>query len=412
MASYADSTTPPTRAATPEELRQKTAANQAPSEDELRRQKIAKMLQGQLNMDRKDMEGFSWVHEPLIAREELTLLAGPGGVGKGVWLAYLTACMNGRRRWPDGVQTEPIKVGWVPREESRKKTTIPRLVANNAQTSMVKWLEPNLWDVRYGGAELLAEAIMQAGYSVLIYDPIIYSLAKGSNDDQGTRELLEQYQLAAQLSGAAIIGVHHHAKYAGKRIKEGTPADLIRGSGAIKDVARQVIQIAKDNQAEDQSRIVIVGKSNRKTLPSDEHIRYWAKFEYLGDDAKQRPISAEKVTEAALEGGGWATFDAAMQPKDEGKAGKAAKSKSDQELAEEEFWNWTNDRIQKGKVPYVSVGQAWIAAQHPDLADRTILYGLERSGRMDTRKATKDEVKALGTGAKNANVIVIKNASP
>lgn len=320
-----------------------------------------------------EMRGVLWCWQPWLPYRELIMLSGPGGAGKGTWLAYITACATGGRKWPDGsmIAQGPVNVLWIGTEDQRETVLRPRLVAAGAdmeKVCIVPGGQDKLddWDIGvFGNDKRILKAVQDGRFALVIVDPILRGAAlnRGTNDDQGTRRLLALWQTLAREAQCAVIGVCHHAKYQRTRLAEGTPIDLVRGSAAITEVPRMVWQLTPDYQQDGASRILIVGKCNFTGPGMGRHIRIWAEEKDLGKDALGLPIVAGSVTDAIVEEGGWDTFK-------EGLLGKQDKDKgpSKKEQAKEAIRAYLGTKA-KGRIRY----------SHEVLADAEAAVGCHKN---------------------------------
>ena len=379
MASYADSTTPPTRAPTPEELGQKL--------DEANR--LPKYQFGAVGR-KTEMRGVRWIWKPWFLLGRLILLAAPGFTGKGTFLAYVVACITNQRPWPDGAITEPRNVLWLADEDDREEDLLPRLVASKANLDRVPIASLQDLDPYLNERELI-ESIKADNLAAVIIDPILRNLHRGTNDDQGVRALLEIYVRIAKQTGAAIIGVTHHAKYAAHRMTGGgSPIDLVRGSGAITDNARVVLQMTMDHKEKDDSRIIIASKANRAGPGRNKHIRTWVNDVDLGIDGDGRPIDeVGAISDAVVEDGGWETFLAGLvQPSNANAEGMGAK-------AERALLDKVTASTAKGGIAFAHIIKAAVETD-TKAAEKTVRNALARLlkvKKLKQRKATSKEKK-------------------
>jgi hypothetical protein len=77
-----------------------------------------------------------------IPKDCLTLLVGDGGVGKGLVMSYLTACLTAGRPLPaDHQEPNPTNVLWVGVEDAIDTAIVPRLRVAEADLERVGFLQ-------------------------------------------------------------------------------------------------------------------------------------------------------------------------------------------------------------------------------------------------------------------------------
>ena len=214
------------------------------------------MVQGQLYSKVEPLDPV-WLWELLIIEGDLSLLVGPGGIGKG----YLTADIIARvtRGWPmpDGVVTGPAgSVVLISPEDTASFTTVHRLTAAGADLSKVLDLTEagidGTWMITPQNLSILRRAILSLGdCRLVVIDPLmaVAPCSISNNVTVRTRIVGPLQALAADL-GVAILLVHHPVK-----------SGAVAGSQGLTDAARVVSTIELDADNEDV-RLVRPMKSN------------------------------------------------------------------------------------------------------------------------------------------------------
>ncbi len=216
-----------------------------------------------------------WLWQDRIPAGALTLVPGREGIGKSLYLVWLTAQIT--RGTLHGLHYgTPKAVIYAATEDSWSYTIAPRLVAAGADLDLVYRV-----DVETGGGldfltlpkdtGQLAQAVTELGVGLLAADPLLSLIASGidTHRDRDLRSALEPLAKLADKTGCAVVGLAHFNK--------STTTDsltLITGSRAFSAVARAVMAVARDTEAEDGSCIMSQVKSNLGplNLPSLRYI--------------------------------------------------------------------------------------------------------------------------------------------
>jgi AAA domain len=200
-----------------------------------------------------------WLCEGLIPQGELTLIAGEGGVGKGFWMADMTARVTRGDVMPNGTQGPPPgSVITITLEDDPNTAMAWRLKAAGARLDRVHDMtRPGGNDFVLGlkGRDdlgLLREFIAAQQQVRMVYmDPLaaISAISLGSNTTVRHR-IVEPLQKVARDTGVAIVLMHHVVK-----------SGVIAGSVGLQQAMRSVIRIDKD-PANPLVRVVRLDKTN------------------------------------------------------------------------------------------------------------------------------------------------------
>jgi hypothetical protein len=217
------------------------------------------------------MRPVYWTWTDRIPAGAITLIPGREGIGKSLTLAWLTAQVT-RGTLPGIHHGTPRPVIYAATEDSWAHTIAPRLAAAGADLDLVYRV-----DVETDGMAAyltlprdctgLAVEIERLGVALLAADPLL-SIIHASIDthrDRDLRTALEPLAALADSTGCAVVALAHFNKSSSTDAQ-----NLITGSRAFSAVARAVLSIARDSEAEDGSCVMTVTKNNlgRLDLPS------------------------------------------------------------------------------------------------------------------------------------------------
>ena len=221
------------------------------------------------------MRPVRWIWTDRIPAGAITVIPGREGIGKSLTLAWLAGRIT-TGQLPGIHHGHPRAVIYAATEDSWAHTIAPRLYAAGADLDMVYRV-----DVEHDGlidqltlprdCASLATEIERLDVAMLAADPLL-SLIHASIDthrDRDLRTALEPLAKLADSTGCAVIGLAHFNKSSSD-----DALNLITGSRAFSAVARSVIAIARDNDADDGSCVMSQAKSNlgRLDVPSLRYI--------------------------------------------------------------------------------------------------------------------------------------------
>lgn len=194
-----------------------------------------------------------WLWRGKLPLNEVTIIAGDGGIGKGFLLADLAARVTRGDPMPDG-SIPDVSAGSV------------LLVTDEDDPNMAM-----SWRLRAAGADLtrvfdmtqdftvpeslpaLRQAIDDIGdVRLVVIDPLsaVASIALTSSNVRVRRQIMSPMERLAKATGVAIAVVHHTVK-----------SGRVAGTKGITDAARQVLRVARAVQ-DDRIRLIHVEKSN------------------------------------------------------------------------------------------------------------------------------------------------------
>jgi hypothetical protein len=235
-----------------------------------------------------------WMWAGRIPVGEITLVCGREGVGKSTWFAWLAAQVT-RGALEGQWHGRPRDVWYVATEDSWSHTIKPRMEAAGADLDRVHHLlvevdevgmeKPVLpLDVRHLVAEvrrvrglldeardhgLVGEQVHpDAGDpAMLMLDPAISVIDEKINtfNAKELRTALEPLKTAAEVCDIAVVGLAHFNK-----TKDADVMTMVAGARAWVEVARAVIAIAVDKEADEYTCVLSQIKNNlgRSDLPN------------------------------------------------------------------------------------------------------------------------------------------------
>ena len=195
-----------------------------------------------------------WTWRQRVPVAELTIMAAPGGTGKGILSADLAARISRGEALPDGGPAEePAPVLMVSGEDDRHVVVVNRLMAAGADLALIADL--SMVD---GAPFTLPEhcgALRQAidelpGCRLVVLDPLAGLAPFPLTSVARVRSVLAPLQRIAQDTGVSILLTHHTTK-----------AGAVAGSAAVVDAVRSVLVIERD-RANPSVRCVRSVKSN------------------------------------------------------------------------------------------------------------------------------------------------------
>lgn len=199
-------------------------------------------------------KSIDWAWERRMAKGYLTLLAGFGGVGKGLVAARLAADLTRGRALPgdqDGTRREPVVVAFISMEDNASDTVLPRLrLAGADLAKMAVWgVEEDARALSLPShADAVCKWIEEHRPALLILDPITSFFDKDidmNRDADVRRALRPLLRLAAEI-GFVILGVIHLKKAGnGAGLSSEPTFHRILGSVGLPNVARTAMFLTR-----------------------------------------------------------------------------------------------------------------------------------------------------------------------
>jgi hypothetical protein len=204
-----------------------------------------------LDLRTRTVRAVKWIEKPYLARGELHILQGHGGVGKGALCAL----------WAAEASKRGDHVAIVSAEDDLDTQLYPRLIAAGADFNQIHVLT-----VKRAGIEdaliipddvpLLERTITGSNIRILTIDPLLTHIAgkTDSHRDHEVKRVLTPLAKLAQATGCTIVGVHHF-----KKDTSGGAKLAGQGSSAFYTTARITLSMAR---ADDGVHVIEVSKSN------------------------------------------------------------------------------------------------------------------------------------------------------
>jgi hypothetical protein len=192
------------------------------------------------------------------------LIAGEGGIGKGVITCYLLAQLT-LGQAPGDLEGEPCNILWVGFEDNWEETVLPRLAAAGADVERVYNLRvatPGQYLDLARDQRALGELVDRHEVRVVAFEAIVDHL--GSTDDHKNAEVRRALAPAVELARARellVVGTTHLNK-----TTTGTYRHRVAGSGAYLAVAR-VGWLVHRHPDDRDLRVLALGKGNLGAIP-------------------------------------------------------------------------------------------------------------------------------------------------
>jgi RecA-family ATPase len=217
----------------------------------------------------------------VIPNRTVTVVAGPGGTGKGIAVAAIEALVTTGAPFPgETEEREPGQVIKIAPEDDANEDTAFRLIAAGANLELVRnltvlpsgalfRLPDNIGDLDQAVTEINDEG--GPPVRLITVDPLLATCtARILRSDP--RTVIEPLQNLAAETGTAVLASHHTTKN----------PEVIAGGQALIDASRLVwlIRRAKDDE---HARTMTVYKTNRRAHPQ-------LRFRIEGDDEEARAV--------------------------------------------------------------------------------------------------------------------------
>lgn len=221
-----------------------------------------------------------WGWQDRLPAGEVSLVAGREGIGKSLFLIDLAAKLT-RGELPGVFFGQPRAVFYCATEDSWERTIVPRLIAADADLSLIYRVKVERVEMSAGASvavelvlpadcDLLAGEIKRVEAAMVALDPLMSAVDRtvDTYSDRDMRTVLEPLHQLADESGCMIVGLAHFNKTA-----TDDPLSKIIGSRAFTSVVRAVLAMARDHDAEDGTCVISQVKNNlgRLDLP---HLSY------------------------------------------------------------------------------------------------------------------------------------------
>ena len=298
---------------------------------------------------------IEWFWEERIATGTLSLLVGPGGVGKGALWVELGARAT-RGALAGDLRGHPVAVLVLTAEDRLSDVIVPRLRAADADLTRVRVLTMPEADYDRDltlpeDLPELREAIAETDARLVVIDPLNSHLADriDSHKDLSVRRALGPLTRLAADTKAAVVGVAHTNKGSGDAVNR------VLGSVGYVNAARSVLIVGRPPDGDDgPDRIVAVTKTNNtRSVPS---LRFRLEARHIQGrlpDGRDGEFEVVSIT--------WLGEDSAS-------ADELLASKEDRTALADAI-DFLGDLLTSGPLPKTEVSRA---ARAEDVAERTL----------------------------------------
>jgi len=232
-------------------------------------------------------EEIAWLWPGWIPQGELTIFAGPPGLGKSTLTQDLAARVTNGTTWPDGAPGDgPGDVILLNAEDHPTKVLAPRLIAAGADMSRIYLIqgysdsEGKMVSLSLDNVHPLEMLLPQVPRPrLIIVDPVMAFVASKKTDDNRaseTREMLHALlQLATKWNVALLFVAHFNKRSAGTDAR--SMLERIMGSMAYGAACRSAFCLLEDKEAEledtcqSAARLVLHGKANLGKVQAGFH---------------------------------------------------------------------------------------------------------------------------------------------
>ena len=231
-----------------------------------------------------------WVMHRLLMRQEATVMAGPGGVGKSGFSLAVAAHGAAGRSFAGFLVPRPFKTIVYNLEDSRHEMEARLYAACATYDLDPREVEKHvlLWPGREQRFRLInrdhsfampdiqevARLARSGSFDVISLDPLVSLHHEEENSNTAMGDVMDAVNGLARLANAAVLALHHTPK----GIRQAGSSDAVRGGGAVVNAVR----IASTIYAADEADAALYGLGEG----------YKAKFIRV-DDAKQNNAAME-----------------------------------------------------------------------------------------------------------------------
>ena len=212
-------------------------------------------------------EKVDWLWEQRLPLGKCVLVAGEGGLGKSMVLAWIAATVSRGKEWPCGEgQSRLGSVIILSAEDDAADTIVPRLMAADADCSRVHILEAvraeddkeqRSFNLQFDLPELEKKIAELGDVQLVIIDPITSYLGKvDSHKNAELRSVLEPLGKMAARLHVTVIANTHLSKASG-----GSANSRVIGSVAFVNHARAAFIVTADPE-DSGKRLFIPSKTN------------------------------------------------------------------------------------------------------------------------------------------------------
>jgi putative DNA primase/helicase len=226
-----------------------------------------------------EVKATSWMWHPYLPANQITLLGGRGGAGKGLISASLVASLTNPQPWPDSTPAEPGNVLWCETEDPLREVVVPRLIAAGADRDRV-WFADRAC---FAGLDLRGHIIKNAIKLIVLSPCVSFLKLTDINSELDVREVLGQLQAAIEGTGCAVLGICHTNKKA-----DLAAIERLLGSVAFTNFVRCVLLVAPES-VEDRTFRLVHAKHNLS--PKGDDLLFTPK--HVGEDPRDQFVKLE-----------------------------------------------------------------------------------------------------------------------
>jgi putative DNA primase/helicase len=212
-------------------------------------------------------EKIDWLWEERLPLGKCVLVAGEGGLGKSMLLAWIAATVSRGKEWPCGeVQSRHGSVVVLSAEDDAADTIIPRLIAADADCKKIQILEAvrseddeghRCFNLQLDLPELERKIAELGDTALVIIDPITSYLGKvDSHKNAELRSVLEPLGKMAARQHVTVVANTHLSKATG-----GNANSRVIGSVAFVNHARAAFIVTADPD-DSGKRLFLPSKTN------------------------------------------------------------------------------------------------------------------------------------------------------
>jgi hypothetical protein len=189
-----------------------------------------------------------WLWYPFIPAGEMTVLAAPGGVGKGLVGADIAARVSTGRDWPMSEESAPFgNVLWFEAEDRINTTVVPRLIAAKAERGRIG-IEKNPQEFY----QLKRGTLRLQGVKLIVLSPLFsFVQLRDINNELEVRSGLERLAIKIDDLQCAILAIMHP----NKKIDLAAIERLL-GSVAFGNYVRSVLLLSAEDTDNRTARLV------------------------------------------------------------------------------------------------------------------------------------------------------------
>lgn len=206
------------------------------------------------------VEPIDWLVSDRVPFGEVTIVEGPGGIGKTTALLDLIARLSRGSPMPDETPSNR-SFSLIIAEEDRESVIKARLLAADADLSRIRLVAGVGFDESFfllpTHCDALRSTVCDTGAKLVLIDALFshFDDSISSYRSQDVRRALRPLVDVAHETGAAVLGVRHWRKAPGK------PGQRGLGSIDITNIVRSVLCVA-EHPDDEGCRVIAVAKTN------------------------------------------------------------------------------------------------------------------------------------------------------